>query len=32
VLDKTTDDEGRVSVTVRATPDKAGQVRAKFAL
>ena len=32
VLDKTTDDEGHVSVTVRATPDKAGQVRAKFAL
>ena len=32
VLDKTTVDEGHVSVTVRATPDKAGQVRAKFAL
>ncbi len=32
VLDKTTDDEGHVTVTVRATPDKAGQVRAKFAL
>ena len=32
VLDKTTHDEGHVSVTVRATPDKAAQVRAKFAL
>ena len=32
VLDKTQDDEGRVSITVRAAPDKAAQVRAKFAL
>jgi len=30
VLDKHSDDEGHMEVTVRATPDKAAQVRAKF--
>jgi GTP-binding protein HflX len=30
VLDNRTDDNGQMEVTVRATPDKAAQVRAKF--
>ena len=32
VLEKHSDDDGRMEVTVRATPDKAAQVRAKFGL
>jgi GTP-binding protein HflX len=31
VMSKTLDDHGRIAMTVRATPDTAGAVRAKFA-
>ena len=31
VIDKTLDDDGRIAMTVRAAPDTAGAVRAKFA-